>query len=100
MIEAGLVKEVEKLREMGYDKKNTAMQGIGYKEILKYLKGEYSLEEAIYIIKRDTRRYAKRQLTWFRRIDDIKWYNVDENTDFKLLAQNIIHQCIATYGII
>ena len=100
MIESGLAAEVEKLMEMGYDKDNTAMQGIGYKEMLKYLRGEYSLEQTVYILKRDTRHYAKRQLTWFRRIKNIQWLDADENTDLGVLAENIIRQCIATYGII
>ncbi|OPJ57169.1 tRNA (adenosine(37)-N6)-dimethylallyltransferase MiaA [Alkalithermobacter paradoxus] len=78
MINQGLVKEVQKLLSMGYNESMTSMKGIGYKEIIKYLKGEYSLEEAIYTIKRDSRRYAKRQLTWFKRYDDAKWFNLDD----------------------
>lgn len=100
MMEAGLVKEVEKLVEMGYNKCNTSMQGIGYKEVLDYLNGKYSLEETVYIIKRNTRRYAKRQMTWFRRIQETRWLVVDENTDFKELAKKIINDCIASFGII
>ncbi len=100
MLEAGLTDEVKRLIEMGYDKGSTAMQAIGYKEIAGYLKGEYSLEEAVYILKRDTRRYAKRQLTWFRRMREIKWLDMDENTDLRDTAEKIIHECIATFGII
>ncbi len=100
MMEKGLIDEVKKLVEMGYDKGATAMQGIGYKEILNYLKGEGSLDETISIVKRNTRRYAKRQLTWFRRIQEIKWLQVDENSDFKELAKKIIQECIATHGLI
>ena len=55
-----------------------SMQGLGYKEILMYLDGEISLEEAVYMIKRDTRHFAKRQLTWFKREDDVIWINKDE----------------------
>jgi len=66
------------------------MQGIGYKEIIKYLDGQYSLEEAIEIIKRDSRRYAKRQLTWFRRYDDAKWFNLDEYDNSQVLKNDII----------
>ena len=55
-----------------------SMQGLGYKEILAYLEGEYSLEEAVRILKRDTRHFAKRQLTWFRRERDVIWVNKDE----------------------
>ena len=73
MMESGLIDEVKKLLEMGYTKDMISMQGIGYKEIIKYLDGEYTLDEAVDIIKRASRRYAKRQLTWFRRYDDAKW---------------------------
>lgn len=73
MLEAGLLEEVRHLKDMGLTKDMVSMQGIGYKELLAYLEGEYSLEEAIYIIKRDSRRYAKRQLTWFRREKDVIW---------------------------
>ncbi|NLV35146.1 MAG: tRNA (adenosine(37)-N6)-dimethylallyltransferase MiaA [Clostridiaceae bacterium] len=100
MIEGGLIGEVENLVEMGYDKGETSMQGIGYKEVISYLKGEWSLDEMIYILKRNTRRYAKRQLTWFRRIQEIKWLQVDENSDFKGLAEKIVQECIATHGLI
>lgn len=73
MIADGLVDEVKRLAEMGCKRESTAMQGLGYKEILSYLAGEISLEEAVYIIKRDTRHFAKRQLTWFRRERDVIW---------------------------
>lgn len=66
MINNGLIAEVEKLLNMGYSPNLTSMQGLGYKEIVKYLKGEISKEEAIYILKRDTRHFAKRQITWFK----------------------------------
>ena len=65
MFERGLVEEVRKLKEMGYERNITAMQGLGYKEIFAFFRGEATLEEAKYVIKRDTRHYAKRQLTWF-----------------------------------
>lgn len=75
MMEQGLVDEVQKLRSMGYHKKMVSMQGLGYKEILEYLEGECTLEEAVYRIKRDTRHFAKRQLTWFRREREVIWVN-------------------------
>lgn len=78
MIKEGLEDEVKKLISMGYTKDLISMQGIGYKEIIKYLDGEYSYDEAIEIIKRDSRRYAKRQLTWFRRYKDAMWFDLDE----------------------
>ena len=73
MIDQGLVDEVKHLKEMGYHKNLVSMQGIGYKEILKYLDGELTIEEAVYTMKRDTRHFAKRQLTWFKREADVLW---------------------------
>ena len=73
MIEQGLVDEVQKLKNMGFHRDMVSMQGLGYKEILDYLDGKTTLEEAIYIIKRETRHFAKRQLTWFRRERDVIW---------------------------
>ena len=66
MLEDGLVDEVERLKDMGCTRDLVSMQGLGYKEILDCLDGEISLEEAVYILKRDTRHFAKRQLTWFQ----------------------------------
>ena len=77
MLEMGLVDEVRHLVELGYDKSTIAMQGLGYKEILAYLRGEITLDEAIYILKRDTRHYAKRQITWFKRIEGVNWIDID-----------------------
>ena len=73
MIEAGLVEEVKKLKSMGCSREMVSMQGLGYKEILAYLDGGCTLEEAAYIIKRETRHFAKRQLTWFKRERDVIW---------------------------
>lgn len=78
MISNGLVDEVKKLKEMGCTKDMVSMQGLGYKEILSYLNGETTLEEAIYILKRDTRHFAKRQLTWFKREKEVTWVPVYE----------------------
>lgn len=77
MVEQGLVDEVRHLKDLGYHKEMVSMQGLGYKEILSYLDGEMTLEEAIYIIKRETRHFAKRQLTWFRRERDVIWFDKD-----------------------
>ena len=84
MIEHGLVEEVIKLKNMGLTRDTVSMQGLGYKEIMAYLDGEITLEEAVTLLKRDTRHFAKRQLTWFRREKDVIWinkknYNHDEN---------------------
>jgi tRNA dimethylallyltransferase len=73
MIKKGLVEEVERLIKMGVNENMTSMQGIGYKEIMQYLKGEISLDEATDMIKQGTRRYAKRQLTWLRKNSKIQW---------------------------
>lgn len=73
MLAEGLTDEVQKLRNMGCNRNMVAMQGLGYKEILEYLEGGCSLEEAVYRIKRDTRHFAKRQLTWFRREREVIW---------------------------
>ena len=78
MMENGLLEEVQKLKEMGYHKEMVSMQGLGYKELLDYLDGTCTLEEAIYLIKRDTRHFAKRQLTWFKREKEVSWINKQE----------------------
>ena len=73
MMEDGLLDEVRGLKERGVSRTSTAMQGLGYKELYAYLEGEMTLEEAVRIIKRDTRHFAKRQLTWFKRERDVAW---------------------------
>lgn len=75
MMEKGLVEEVRALYDKGYRRNMVSMQGLGYKEILDYLEGKCTLEEAVYVIKRETRHFAKRQLTWFRRERDVIWLN-------------------------
>ena len=78
MVEEGLLEEVKSLRERGCHRGMVSMQGLGYKEILAYLEGEYPLEEAVRILKRDTRHFAKRQLTWFRREQDVIWVDKEQ----------------------
>lgn len=73
MMEAGLLDEVRSLRDRGVKRTCTSMQGLGYKELYACLEGECSLDEAVRIIKRDTRHFAKRQLTWFKREQDVIW---------------------------
>jgi tRNA A37 N6-isopentenylltransferase MiaA len=75
-VEAGLIDEVKKLTGMGLTAEDISMKGIGYKEIIEYLDGETSLEEAVDKIKKNTRHYAKRQLTWFRRYDRIHLFDL------------------------
>ena len=77
MLEEGLLEEVKALQKEGCHRGMVSMQGLGYKEILAYLEGEYPLEEAVRILKRDTRHFAKRQLTWFRRESEVVWVNKD-----------------------
>lgn len=76
MMADGLVDEVRRLRAMGCTRELVSMQGLGYKEILDYLEGRTGLEEAVSTIKRDTRHFAKRQLTWFRRERDVRWLDL------------------------
>ena len=75
MMEQGLLEEVTRLKQMGCHKDMVSMQGLGYKEILAYLDGECSLEEAVNLLKKETRHFAKRQLTWFRRERDVIWFD-------------------------
>ncbi len=98
MIEEGLVDEVKKLLNMGYEKNLNSMQAIGYKEIISYLENEITLPEAISLIKKNTRRYAKRQLTWFRHqsngiwIDKSNFKNDSEIADY-ILKQDGVGKC-------
>ncbi|MCI6737105.1 MAG: tRNA (adenosine(37)-N6)-dimethylallyltransferase MiaA, partial [Intestinibacter sp.] len=91
MLENGLLDEVKGLLKMGYKKDMISMQGIGYKELIKYLDGEYTYEEAVEIIKRDSRRYAKRQITWFKRYQDAKWFDLDKYQDVEKLKEDIVN---------
>lgn len=91
MIQNGLVEEVRRLKERGCTKQMVSMQGLGYKEIFAYLEGECSLSEAVYIIKRDTRHFAKRQLTWFKRERDVIWIQKDAFAyDDEKILQNLL----------
>lgn len=91
MLEEGLVDEVRALKASGCHQGMVSMQGLGYKEILRFLDGEISLEEAIYILKRDTRHFAKRQLTWFKRERDVTWLNLpDYNNDRTKVLEKIL----------
>jgi len=85
MMQAGLVEEVSRLRAQGLTAQDVSMQGIGYRQILKALDGEYPMEEAVRLIKRDSRHFAKRQLTWFRREAGVTWIDLDEYPDHEEL---------------
>ena len=92
LIEEGLVNEVQALKDKDYTKQLVSMQGLGYKEILDYLDGNCTLEEAIYTIKRDTRHFAKRQLTWFKRERDVIWIN---KQSFGYEAEQILDEMLS-----
>ena len=91
MLEAGLVQEVDGLLKSGVPRSCLAMQGLGYKEIAAYLEGEISLEEAVYIIKRDTRHFAKRQLTWFRRERGVTWINYEDFSSREQMLEHMLN---------
>lgn len=87
MMEEGLLNEVKALKEAGFGRELVSMQGLGYKELLACLDGECSLKEAVEIIKRDTRHFAKRQLTWFRHEREVYWVNKDDfSSEEEILA--------------
>lgn len=93
MLEQGLLDEVKRLKEMGCTRELVSMQGLGYKELLAYLDGECSLEEAVFILKRDTRHFAKRQLTWFRREREVRWLNLpDFGQDRERVLEHIVEE--------
>lgn len=100
MMEKGLVEEVRQLQAMGCRRDSVAMQGLGYKEILAYLNGEMSLETAVNILKRDTRHFAKRQLTWFRRERDVRFLYLPEfDNDRERVLEHILQELAAEAGI-
>jgi hypothetical protein len=97
MIEAGLVSEVKSLIDQGVTSEMTSMQGLGYKEIAAYLEGKYDLEEAIRVLKRDTRHFAKRQLTWYNREKDVTYFDKDTYDDIDSLTLDIINKFKAVW---
>lgn len=90
MFDLGLVDEVSNLLEQGYRPEGNALSALGYKEVIPYLKGEITEETAKEILKRNTRHFAKRQLTWFRRDPRIRWFDVYENGGISAIAKIII----------
>lgn len=104
MMEEGLVDEVKALKARGLNRSMVSMKGLGYKEILAYLDGECSLEEAVYTIKRDTRHFAKRQITWFKRERQVIWinkqdYQYDETQILKAMLSKMEGvQCLENYS--
>ena len=101
MLATGTCKRSRKTcRKMGCHKGMVSMQGLGYKEILAYLEGEYPLDEALCILKRDTRHFAKRQLTWFRREQDVIWVNKDQFAYNDQEILNYMLSCCKERGIL
>lgn len=100
MMKQGLVEEVKELKDSGCTRDMVSMQGLGYKEILDYLQGECTLSDAVYLLKRDTRHFAKRQITWFKRERDVKWLNLpDFNNDMDKVLETMIQEINETYGL-
>jgi len=90
MIEQGLVEEVRKILDMGYEKSLNSLDSVGYKEIIMYLEGTLSLDEAVATIKKNTRRFAKRQMTWFRRDQRIQWFSIENENLMDELAPKVL----------
>lgn len=99
MFEKGLVKEVENLLDMGYERNLVSMQGIGYKEVVSYIAGEMNLEDTIELIKKNTRHFAKRQLTWFRREKEVTWIDYREYGDDKIVMSTKLAKICRNAGI-
>jgi len=92
MIAEGLIDEVKKLLNMGYNPELKAMQSIGYRHILDFLNGKFSWEETVRILKRDTRRYAKRQITWFKADPEMVWIEPEKYDDIRKLISNFLNR--------
>ncbi len=100
MMEQGLVEEVKRLKKMGCTRNMVSMQGLGYKEILDYLQGDCTLEEAVYILKRDTRHFAKRQITWFKREREVRdLYLPEFDYDLEQVLKKIVQDTNEIIGL-
>lgn len=99
MLQLGLIEEVTALKNLGLNDSFVSMKGIGYKEIFPYLEGAQTFDETVQKIQQNTRNYAKRQLTWFRRYSNLKWYDVDSTTDLNTLIEIIEKEIRAYYNI-
>jgi tRNA dimethylallyltransferase len=93
MMEHGLLEEIEGLRNKGYGRDLISMKALGYRELMVHLDGETSLEEAVDLIKRNTRRYAKRQLTWFKGEEEVRWLEYSHPDELPGFAQQIANEC-------
>ena len=94
MMEQGLLEEVKRLRDEGVTSDMVSMQGLGYRQIFDYLEGIATLEEAVERIKKETRHFAKRQLTWFRREPEARWIKVSEYGDRKQILEMMTEECL------
>ena len=92
MIKDGLIEETKSVLEKGYDPGLNSLNTVGYKEIISYLKNEITIDRAVELIKRNTRRFAKRQMTWFRADDRIKWFDVKSSDDIQKISFDIIEE--------
>ncbi len=91
MIKEGLIDEVNSLREKGFDyRTHNSLNSVGIKEVFKYFEGEYDYDEMVRLIKQNTRRYAKRQMTWFRKDKRIMWIEMTEGNTSEELAEKVI----------
>ncbi|MDF2887229.1 MAG: tRNA delta(2)-isopentenylpyrophosphate transferase [Lacrimispora sp.] len=100
MMEQGLVEEVKRLKKIGCTRNMVSMQGLGYKEILDYLQGDCTLDDAVYILKRDTRHFAKRQITWFKRERDVRdLYLPDFDYDLERVLKKIVQDTNEIIGL-
>ena len=90
MLVNGLIEEIKYILDKGYSKSLNSLNTVGYKEIISYLEGEISLERAVDLIKRNTRRYAKRQMTWFRKMEGMQWIDVSSFDDLNNISEEII----------
>jgi tRNA dimethylallyltransferase len=90
MIQLGLVKEVKAILKAGYSYEHNSLNTVGYKEIIAHIDDEYDIDRAIELIKRNTRRFAKRQMTWFRKDKSIEWFNIYAKGDIEKIANSII----------
>ncbi len=87
LMEQGLKQEVQDLLKQGYGEKDIAMKGIGYKELIGYFQGAYSLDDAVDLIKKNTRHYAKRQMTWFKRYEDMIWFDLTTMEEQEVIGE-------------
>lgn len=90
MLEQGWLEEVKALRNQGYTNEAVSMQALGYKELVQHLEGQLEYSEAVRLIKRNTRRFAKRQLSWFRHMEEVHWVDITEKRDTEMILREII----------